>query len=162
MNIRTTTLVRSTQASAFSLIETMVAMGIIALVCMGLYAGISAGFTVVEESRENLRATQILLEKMETIRLYSWDQVNSNGFIPATFSAPFMPGRTNAGTNNLVYTGRVTVTDVGPSATPFSSESYSNAMRMVIVDLTWRSAGRQHTRQMRTYLSRYGLQNYVY
>lgn len=162
MNIRNTILTRSNQASAFSLIETMVATGIVALVCLGLYAGISAGFTVVEESRENLRATQILLEKMETIRLYSWDQINSNGFIPGSFSAPFMPGRTNSGTNNLVYTGQVIVTDVGSSATPFSAESYSNSMRMVVVDLIWRSAGRQHSRQMRTYLSRYGLQNYVY
>ena len=162
MKTRIPNLHRSERAAGVSLIETLVAMAVTTLVAVGLYLGISAGFTVVEVSRENLRATQILLEKMETIRLYSWDQINSNGFVPTSFTAPFMPGRTNSGTNNLVYEGRVTIADVGGSATPFTSETYTNSMRMVIVDLTWRSAGRQHSRQMRTYLSRYGLQNYVY
>jgi prepilin-type N-terminal cleavage/methylation domain-containing protein len=146
---------------AFSLIESLVATAIVSIVCMGLYAGISSGFTVVEQSRENLRATQILLEKMETIRLYSWDQINSNSFIPPTFSAAFQPGRTNYSTNSLVYTGSVLVTNVGQTLTSWS-ENYSNDMRLVVVQLTWRSAGANHTRTMRTMISRYGMQNYIY
>jgi Tfp pilus assembly protein PilV len=147
---------RTPRTGAFSLIEALMATGIISVVALGLYAGISSGFSVVEQSRENLRATQILVEKMETVRLYSWDQINSNGFIPATFSAPFQPGTTNASNSTLVYRGRVTIANA-----PIT-EAYSNDLKLVTVDLSWISARITHSRTMSTLISRYGLQNYIY
>jgi hypothetical protein len=105
-------------------------------------------------ARENERATQILLEKVETIRLYNWDQINSNGFIPATFSATYDPqGGTNQG---LVYSGTFTI---GPA--PISS-SYSNDLKAVTIGISWKTGELQRQRQVMTLVSRYGLEDYIY
>lgn len=53
----------------FSLVEAAVALGLVALVVGALYAGMTQVIAQSQSARENLRATQILLEKLETIRL---------------------------------------------------------------------------------------------
>ena len=63
----------STSRSAFTLIEIAITTAILGVVVAGFYAGIGSGFAMVGLSRENMRANQILLEKMETLRLYSWE-----------------------------------------------------------------------------------------
>ena len=52
---------------------------------VSLYAGFSSGFAVLRVARENLRATQVLEERMEVVRLIRWNDVVADGFIPATF-----------------------------------------------------------------------------
>src|SRR5207237_8035387 len=92
--------------SAFTLIEVAITMAVMGIVFATFYTGIGAGFSLVGLTRENLRADQLLLERMETIRLYSWDQISSNGFIPASFTAPFYPpvaGQTNAHSGVTYY-----------------------------------------------------------
>jgi hypothetical protein len=141
---------------------------------VSLYGGIASGFAVVNLARENLRANQIIVEKMETIRLYNWDQVNSNGFIPATFTAPFFPTvvtnivstnsdgtvQTNSagfdGTGGLTYFGTVTITNA-----PMTN-AYSSSMRLVIVSLTWTNSNVPRTRELQTLIAQSGMQNYVY
>jgi prepilin-type N-terminal cleavage/methylation domain-containing protein len=140
---------------AFSLIEVLVGVAILGLVIFSLYSGISAGFAMMRLAREQLRATQILADKMETIRLYRWDQINSNGFIPPTFVLPFYA--TNQATNEgVLYYGKVTITNAG------LTEVYNPDMRLVLVEVQWYSGTRPRTRSMSTLVSRYGLQNYVY
>lgn len=139
---------------AFSFLEVLMAAGVVGTVFVSLYAGISAGFSMISVAREDLRATQIMLEKLETLRLYNWDQINSNGFIPTNFTASFYPvGQTNVG---VQYTGTVTVTNFP------SSESYATNMRLVLLTVTWMSGDIPHRRQMQTSVARYGLQNYIY
>lgn len=138
---------------AMTLIETLIGMAIFGILFVSLYAGISSGLAIIRSARENLRATQVMLEKMETIRLYSWDQVTQSGFIPPSFSAPFWPADGGSG---LQYQGTLTITNVA------FNESYSAEMRQVIVSVTWNSGNLVHRREMRTMVSRYGLQNYVF
>ena len=139
---------------AFTLVEVLVTVAIVGTSFVSLYSGISMGFAIINVSRENLRAVQILQEKVETIRLYNWDQINSNGFIPATFSEPFYPkAATNSG---LVYTGTVVVTNA-----PIS-ESYRNDLRLVVLTVSWTSGNVTRQREMQTFIARYGLQNYLY
>lgn len=134
--------------------ETMIAVCIAGLMFLTLYAGFSSGFAILQLSRENLRGTQILQEKLETIRLYSWDQLTNTSFIPGTFVENFYPaGQTNVG---ISYTGIVTV-----ASAPIS-ETYSNDLRLVTVQLQWTSAKVLRKRDMATFVSRYGLQNYIY
>jgi hypothetical protein len=59
-----------------------------------------------------------------------------------------------------VYNGTMTVSDpVFSSSTP----SYSANMRQFTVTLTWTTNGRiPHNRSLSTYVSKDGLQNYVY
>src|SRR5262245_56428237 len=78
----------------FALVEVMVGVAIFGVIAVSLYAAVTFGFNSVQMARENLRATQIMLEKMEVIRLYSWDEITQPGFIPSTFEATYAPGAT--------------------------------------------------------------------
>ncbi|MGA2656250.1 MAG: prepilin-type N-terminal cleavage/methylation domain-containing protein [Verrucomicrobiota bacterium] len=141
---------------AFTFIEVMVAVLVIGSVFTGFYLCLSQGFATTEASRENLRATQILEQQMETIRLYTWSQINSNGFIPASFTAPFNPVGTQP-TNGLVYTAHIAIANA-PMA-----ESYASNHVLVTVTLNWTNGNNQpHQRQMSTIVSQYGLHNYYY
>lgn len=145
---------RDISRRAFTLVEVLVSIAIVGTSFVSLYSGISMGFAVVNTARENLRATQVLQEKMETFRLYNWDQINASGFIPPTFAEPFYPkSPTNSG---IVYTGSVVVTNA-----PIT-ESYKNDLRLVILKVNWKSGNLVREREMRTYVSRFGLQNYIY
>jgi prepilin-type N-terminal cleavage/methylation domain-containing protein len=146
--------VRGRQIKAFSLVEVMVSASILAIMLIGLYGGISFGFSQTWSSRENLRATQILEERMEILRLYNWDQIiNQPGYIPATFTAPFYPDGSNGG---FSYSGTVTLTNAP------MTETYSNDFRLVQIQVTWNSGGQNHSRSMSTLVSQFGLQRYVY
>ena len=141
-------------ASAFTIPEVMTAVAVMAVMFVSLYLGFSQGFAVIQLARENLRATQVLQEKMETIRLYTWDQVNTSGFVPATFTAYFYPaGGTNQG---VIYNGSVTITNANVA------ESYGADLKQVDVQVTWNSGNVLRSRTMRTLISRYGLHNYIY
>jgi type II secretory pathway pseudopilin PulG len=140
---------------AFSTVEVMVAIMVCGLVFSGLYAGLSSGFAFVQLARENLRAIQIMEQKMETIRLYTWDQINQAGFIPTNFVESFYPLSTQS-TSGLTYTGTVTVAPSG------LTEMYGPDLVQVNVNISWVSAKVVRQRQMNTLVSRYGLQQYVY
>jgi hypothetical protein len=147
------------RTGAFSLIEVAVCTAVISIIFVSLYGGIASGFGLVNLARENLRANQILIEKMETIRLYNWDQINSNGFIPPTFTAPFFPppvNSTNSESSGVTYYGTMTITNV-----PFTAE-YSTNMRLVTVILTWTNASLPRPRELQTLVTQNGIQNYVY
>jgi type II secretory pathway pseudopilin PulG len=142
--------------SGHTLIEVMVAAAVLAFMVVSLYAGFSSGFAVLRVARENLRATQILEERMEVLRLIKWDDV-APGFIPQNFTAPFVAtDATNSVAAGFAYTGTVSI------ATAPLSESYAEHLKLIRIDLTWISGNIQRSRQMTSYVSKYGLQNYVY
>jgi len=140
---------------AFSLIEAFIGVLIAAVVVGSLFAGLSAGFREIATIREELRAGQIIVEKFETIRLYSWHQLNNSGFVPASFTSSFIP---DEGTNitSKTYRGTVTVTNA-PNTLP-----YSEHMKLVTIDLVWDAQSGPRTNSMSTLVSRYGIQNYTY
>lgn len=93
---------------AFSIIEALVASCVVGVLFVSLYGGITAGFGALGSARENLRATQVLIDKMETLRLYSWTQISTFGsstsYIPSTFTESFYPTGTNY-SDSTVSTG---------------------------------------------------------
>src|SRR5258706_6053637 len=129
--------------AGFNLPEVMVAFGVLGVMLVSLYGGIYSSFIRVRSAQENLRATQILAERMEVIRLYTWDQlVNQPGYVPRAFTATYSgapPDAANPG--DVIYTGAVSITSAPVS------ESYSNDLRMVKFTLSWTSANLSHTRQ---------------
>ena len=145
---------------AFTLMEVMVAVSIIAMVFVTIFSGMSMGLSVTKLSRENLRATQIMLDKMEGVRLYNWSQLNDTNFLKGAFTNLFFEtnniGMANAQGNGVAYTGTVAVT-----ACPFNN-SYSTNMRQVTVTIGWTSGNVNRSRTMSTFVSMMGLQNYVY
>src|SRR2546423_6347693 len=89
--------------AGFSLLEASIGMGVIGTVVGAMLSGITAGTMTMRMTRENLRATQIMLEKVETIRLYNWDQVTTN-YIPNSFTNYYDP-QSNPGLEGLQYHG---------------------------------------------------------
>jgi len=144
--------------AAFSIMEVTVGLGIMGTAMAAIFSGFTTGFFTMRMARENLRATQIMLEKVETIRLYSWKQVTNNGFIPTNFTATYDPVSqpTNSG---LIYRGEVYITPVNTNQ---MGASYARNMRLVTVMVNWNTGNLPRHREFRSYISRYGLQDYVY
>jgi prepilin-type N-terminal cleavage/methylation domain-containing protein len=142
----------------FTLIEVAMGVAVLGVLFAALYAGMSFGFAEVNLSREEERATQILQEKMEVVRLLNWDQlVNLPGYVPASFTDSYYADNpTNTAAGGLIYYGTVLVTN------PAISETYSNDLRLVRIQLQWTSGKVTHQRQMTTLVSQYGIQKYVY
>ena len=144
--------------SGHTLAEVMVSIAVIGFMLVSLYAGFSSGFAIVRLARENLRATQILAERMEVLRLVKWLDVNLN-FIPGTFTAPFYASsQTNGTQGNFVYSGIVTITNAPLEDLP----TYADKLQMIHIELTWTNGNIPRKRQMTTFVSYDGLQNYVY
>ena len=141
--------------AGFSLVEVSVGMAIVGTVVTALFSGFTTGFFTMKMSRENLRATQIMLEKVETIRLYSWDQINTFNFIPNTFTNVYDPQAAN-GQQGTVYSGTLTISNA-----PIGS-TYADKLKLVTVTLNWKTGNLNRTRSFNSYISRYGLQDYIY
>lgn len=153
---------------AFSLIEAMVSACIVGVLFTSLYAGITAGFGALNSARENLRATQVLIDKMETLRLYSWNQLatfgSSTSYIPSTFVESFYPTSTNFSlstvTTNTTGSGFTYYGSVAIGSAGFT-QNYSNSMKLVTITLRWTN-GVERSQSMSTYVGQYGIQNYIY
>lgn len=165
MKISASTQPSARALSAFSLLEVLIGMGIMGIALVSLYAGISSCVSLTKSAREDLRATQIMLERMEGIRLFNWNQLVYSNMIPSTFVASYYPSIISGQSTGITYRGSVVITNatLNPSAT------YSSAMRAVTVTVFWTNYyGPKMTntlvrsRTMTTYTSREGIQNYVY
>ena len=143
---------------AFTLVEVLVSLAVCGFLFVSLYAGIAQGTSSLQRAREKLRATQILSEKLEVIRLYNWDQVNTSGYIPTTFVEYQYPtDDTNNTARGMTYYGTIALSaaDVHPN--------YTNTMRKVVATVTWSPQnGMTNQQRMETFISEFGVQKYVY
>ncbi|HEV2392107.1 MAG TPA: type II secretion system protein [Verrucomicrobiae bacterium] len=140
---------------ANTLIEVVLATAILAIMGAGVVGSINYGLFIVRVARENQRATQILLERLESIRLYNWTQVTTSGFIPTSFTESYDPQSPT--TPGITYYGSLGISNVNLGS------SYSTNLRQFTVSLLWTNMGGvSHQRSVSTYVARDGMQNYVY
>ena len=169
---------RVVRLSAYTLIEIVIATALVSLTAAALYSGLGWGGKQNQLARENLRATQVILEKMEVIRGYTWDQLFPNSdpdeledpldpfdpdvdphtiddpivyTIPKTFTAPFKSGATNQG--DFMYQGVIEITPAQVS------EAYGTNLAQIRVAVGWTSQGVRRERESKTFFAKYGLQN---
>ncbi len=143
--------------SGMTLVDLVMAVAVLGIMAGGIFGSFRYGFFTLQLVRENQRATQILLEKVETIRLYSWDQVTStNGFIPSTVPDEYYYPQAPPGNQGAVYSGTLRF---APSSL---LSSYAADLRELTVTLTWNTRGIPHTRSITTYIAKDGIQNYVF
>ncbi len=142
----------------FSLVEAVVGVALMGLVCMALFSGLCNSTFSVQLARENLRATQVMAEKLDTIRLYNWKQLTNETYIRENFTAPLHAPNPLSPTNSssAVYSGSIYI-ETAPI-----SEVYGKDMRLVTVELKWKTGRLQRSRSMSTLVSRYGMQKYIY
>ncbi len=143
----------SRRQGAFSIIEAVVAMAVVGTLFVALYSEITWGFMTIRLARENLRATQVMLERLETVRLYTWEQIEA-GYMPATFKAAYY-AESSTNMSGVIYNGTF---EVLPA--PFTN-NYSGTMKLVRVSVEWESGHKSRQRSMETYVCQYGLQNYI-
>jgi prepilin-type N-terminal cleavage/methylation domain-containing protein len=163
---------------AFTLAEVLVAVAISGIVFAATYAGISNCYNIMQTSRANLRATQIMVSELEGIRLCAWQtstnggsQLFSTSIVPTGFTNYFYPLGLNGSTNmGLPFYGTVGVVQLTNSAEqsnifggtiPF----YCTNMALVTVTVKWTNGlgAKQmaHSRHMSTFVAEYGVQNYI-
>jgi Tfp pilus assembly protein PilV len=146
----------------FSMVEAAIGMMVFGIAVLALTGGMISGFTTVRMARDNQRATQIILDKMELIRLYSWEQLNTLAFVPTTFTfvdvAPTgsTPSGPKAQPTGLTYTGRITLSD------PDWLTNYRTRSKLVKVELTWTTGGIRRYRELTTLVTQDGLYSYVF
>src|SRR6185436_446313 len=118
---------------AYTLIEVLVGVALTGMMFVSVYGGMSSGFALTQLARENLRGTQIILERMEGIRLYNWNQLVYSNMIPKNFTNYYYPLAGTGESKGVAYVGTMNIS----SASLSPSSSYQDAMRMVTVTINW-------------------------
>lgn len=126
--------------------EAVIGMGLCGVVVLAMYGALTSAFNMVRMSQENLRATQVLIEKIEICRLYTWDQVTDPTFFPKSFTAG----------DNDEFKGKMSIMK-GPK-----NVTYEDDMKTVSIEISWNSGSKKRNREFVTYLTRNGLQSYLY
>jgi len=149
----------------FSLVEVCMSVAILAVMMVSLYGGMSSSFSTIQLARENLRATQIMLERVEGLRLYNWNQLVYSNMVPTWFTNYYYPLAAQGESKGCTYIGRMEIGTalLNPPAT------YSQNMRAIHIQVYWTNYNGDdltkkivRTRSLRTYTARDGIQNYVY
>ena len=143
--------------AAFTLVESMVALMVAAVMFTALYSGFIFSYAALKLDREDLRATQILLQRMETLRLTSFSAIQGG-----TLTEYYDPnGQTNS-SYGAAYT--VTITTNAPTSTdmPVQPVYYMSKMLKITATATWTNANKLRTRSLQTYASQGGIQSYIY
>ncbi len=136
---------------AFTLVEVLVSVGIIGVLVMALYAALNSSIYMVRSCQENERVTQILSDKMDTVRLYNWNQI-TNRFVLTNFVLGIDPLDVNSRPH---YTGRLVI-----AYAPIT-EAYRTNLLHVTVTVDWMAGKRPQSRSMSTFVAKYGLQSYI-
>jgi len=146
--------------SAYTVVEVLVATLLLGTMVVSLYGGFSSGFAVMQMAREDLRATQILMQKMEAVRLCTWKQVTNS---TVAFSEKYDPVAATNNSGGAIYRGKVYV---GPATGVPNTVAYYNNLRLITATIYWTnfSGGKQivRSRQMQTVAARYGMQSYLW
>ena len=147
--------------SGFTLAEVMVTVFLLGILTAGLMGAFSASLGVVQSARENLRATQILMQKTEAVRLLTWGQGTNTSLAPTSFTDYYDP---TGGSLGATYAGTYSIT----SPLTNMPVAYSSNLRLITVTVYWTNYthyGRTaivHSRQMQTQVAHYGMQSYVF
>jgi prepilin-type N-terminal cleavage/methylation domain-containing protein len=161
---------QTTARRAYTFVEVMMAVAVVGVMTVSLYAGISASFGVIQRTRENLRATQILVQRAETVRLYSWDQLTNNAtprWFQTNFTEVYDPLSVTNGTGiGISYHGNIALSVPPPVSVLPANVSYRGNVALVSITLRWTNAAGAnpipHVRTYQTLVAKSGMQRYVF
>jgi hypothetical protein len=149
--------------AAYTLVEVLCSVFITATVVAILFVGFDNGFSILRTTREDLRATQILMQRTEAFRLYTWPQLAKLTNNP--YQEYYNPaGGTNRGT---LYWINVSANGVATNI-PDTAETayYKSNLHLITITVNWtnriNSKPVAHMRQMQTLSAISGMQNYLF
>jgi len=149
-----------TNAQAWTITECFVSMTLLSGMALTVCSAMSSGYLLIKSVREDLRATEILAQKMEAVRLLTWSQLSN---CPNSFREYYSPAGFTNNTQGVLYSGTISV---GGATNVPDTVSYKDSIRLVTVSLRWTNDncanGLVHTREMQTQAARSGMQNYIW
>lgn len=114
---------------------------------------------MLKSTREDLRATQILMQRTEVVRLLTWTQLTN---CPPTFTESYNQDTATNISNGIIYYGTVSV---GAATNISDTVTYKNDIKLMTIAVVWtNSAGSvnsAHRREMQTLSAENGMQNYL-
>jgi prepilin-type N-terminal cleavage/methylation domain-containing protein len=149
----------SRHREGFTLLEILLAVVIAAIAASALFVGFDSGFGLLRTTREDLRATQILMQRTEAVRLLTWTNA------PGPFQEYYYSN--SIGTNvGPLYIGTFD-TQGDPTNIPNDGTvSYRANLHLVTITLKWTNytgpTAVPHSRVMQTLSAQNGIQSYVY
>jgi type II secretory pathway pseudopilin PulG len=164
MKLLSSARVKTFRGAAYTLPEVVIAAAVLGMLSVSLLAAFSSGLTLVRAGRENMRATQIMLQKTEAVRLLTWTQGRDTSLATSSFTDFYDPTRTNTQSGGVTYSGFFS-NSAAPTTIP---AAYRDSMRTATVTVYWTnyptgsSNAVVHSRQYQTFVARYGMQNYVF
>lgn len=146
----------------FTLVEVVISSGILAIMMLSVYAAFNSGFGSIAITREEMRATQIMTQKLEAIRLLTWSQMSN---APTAFQEYYNPQGATNGTAGTVYYATLSTTDQATNIP--NSVAYRASLHLITVQVTWTNnfngtAPIGHVRRMQTLVANNGLQKYIF
>jgi prepilin-type N-terminal cleavage/methylation domain-containing protein len=144
-------------AAGFTLVETIVASFVAGIVLLAFYASLATGFSIIRVTQENLRATQIMVQRMEAIRLSAYTALQDPAKYPTSFTEYYSESGKTTGKGGAAYTVTYTCSPAPTSLPP----SYRTNVLAIKVEASWKSGTVRRSRSMQTYVARYGIQRYV-
>jgi prepilin-type N-terminal cleavage/methylation domain-containing protein len=133
----------------FTLVEVLVSMAIMAIVFTSAFGAWFLGMRMVEDSREELRASQIIQSSMEELRSLNWNDLDN---LPTI--APLQPSGLLIQQFSKQYLAYRQVSDVSGSG---------GTQKRVIVYVYWKNSRGVYTYQIaNTIFTKGGLNDYYY
>src|SRR5438093_10070127 len=88
----------------FTLVETLMATTVGAIMLSAHFLAFASGFAMVTVTREDLRASQIMLQRMEAIRIAGFDQLNDTTKFPTNVTEYYDEKHKTNGNGGTAYT----------------------------------------------------------
>jgi len=147
-------------SGGFTLVEIICAVAVAAIMISVLFRTFTMGFSILKVTREDLRATQILLQKTEAFRLFTWPQLTN---CPTAFTEYYYPAGTTNGSAGTLYYGTINAT--GTATNIPDTAPYKANVHLITITVSWTNdfAGHQvgHTRMMQTMNAFGGMESYL-
>ena len=148
------------QRSAYTLVEVICSVLIAAIAAAVLFVGFDNGFAILRTTREDMRATQILMQKTEAVRLMTWKELAQ---CPQSFQEYYYPAGASTTNPGTLYTGTLFTTGVATNIP--SSVAYQSNLHLITITIYWTNniglRSVPHSRQMQTLSALGGMQNYI-
>lgn len=159
MKINPLTAVVLTRRAAFTLVEVIVAAAILGILMAVFFAGYTQSYFEMNTTRQDLRATQILTQKAEAVRLCTWTNLAD---LPISFK-DYYTDNSSSSSGSTTYYGTISV---GAATNIPNTVSYYDDIKLVTVSVVWTNQLRDqpvvHTREVQTLAAKNGMVNYIY
>lgn len=151
------------RCAGYTLVEVLCSIFIAAIATAALFAGFNNSFAILRTTREDLRATQILMQKTEAVRLLTWQQLTNVQNKEPTFKEYYYPAGASTNQEGTLYWGTISTTASAsnlPDTVPYKAN-----LHLVTITVAWTNyVGAKpmaHFREMQTLSALSGMQSYL-